>query len=249
MDTMTLVRSYHDAWTGKDFAGAAALLADDLEVEVPINDYPTREAFAAALEGFGSLARDVVLRSQMSAGDEAMLLYDMDVEGLGDFRVAEHFTVREGRIARIRQIHDTSGVRGFVADIRYRATPDAVFDALAHPERWWSTSVQADGDRLRLNWPDGGFIAFRVVADAPRVLRWHCIDQVDHNLPQADEWVGTTIVFSLAPVGDGTRLHFEHRGLTPALDCYELCENGWDFFLRRSVAQLLETGRGIPNEA
>jgi ketosteroid isomerase-like protein len=112
MDTLTLVRSYHDAWTAKDFEHAASLLADDLAVEVPINDYPTREAFAAAVEGFGSLARGVTLRSAMSAGDEAMLLYDMDVDRLGHLRVAEHFTVRDGRIARIRQIHDTAAVRG-----------------------------------------------------------------------------------------------------------------------------------------
>jgi ketosteroid isomerase-like protein len=248
MDTLTLVRSYHDAWTAKDFERAAALLADDLEVEVPINEYPTRDSFAAAVEGFGSLARGVTLRSAMSAGDEAMLLYDMDVAGLGDFRVAEHFTVRDGRIARIRQIHDTAAVRGLVADIRYRAKPEQVFDALSHPERWWSTSVDADGDRLRMNWRDGGFVTFRASADPPHRLIWQCVEQVDHYLPRSDEWVGTAVIFELAEVGDGARLHFEHRGLTPALDCYDVCENGWDFYLRRSIGQLLETGRGIPSE-
>ena len=45
-----------------------------------------------------------------------MLLYDMDVAGLGTLRVAEHFTVRDGKIARIRQVHDTAALRtaGFV---------------------------------------------------------------------------------------------------------------------------------------
>lgn len=40
-----------------------------------------------------------------------MLLYDTDVDGLGDFRVAEHITVRAGRIVRVRQVHDTAGLR------------------------------------------------------------------------------------------------------------------------------------------
>jgi uncharacterized protein YndB with AHSA1/START domain/ketosteroid isomerase-like protein len=248
MDTLTLVRTYHDAWTGKDFAGAAALLADDLEVEAPINEFPTAASFAAALEGFGSLARSVDLRAAMSAGDEAMLLYDMDVEGLGGFRVAEHFTVRDGRIARIRQVHDTAALRvpGFRAEIRYAAPPEAVCDALAHPERWWSTSVDSDGDRLRVNWRDGGFIEFRVAGDPPRTLRWTCIAQDDRNLPEPDEWVGTTASFSLAADGDGTLLRFTHEGLTPALDCFEMCERGWDHFLRRSVGQLLAVGQGLP---
>jgi hypothetical protein len=47
----------------------------------------------------------------MSAGDEAMLLYDLEVEPLGTLRVAEHFTVGGGKITRIRQIHDTAAVR------------------------------------------------------------------------------------------------------------------------------------------
>jgi hypothetical protein len=47
----------------------------------------------------------------MSGGNTAMLMYDMDVQGLGALRVAEHFTVEDGRIARIRQIHDTAALR------------------------------------------------------------------------------------------------------------------------------------------
>jgi ketosteroid isomerase-like protein len=110
-DAAGVARAYHAAWTGKDFDGAAALLADDLVVEVPINEYPTTESFVAALTGFGSMTTGVDLLAEMSAGDEAMLLYDMQVERLGVLRVAEHFTVRDGRISRIRQIHDTAPIR------------------------------------------------------------------------------------------------------------------------------------------
>src|SRR5262249_57475218 len=101
-DTAAITRAYHDAWTARDFAGAAALLAPTLAVEVPVNDYPTAESFAAALESFGSMVTRVDLLAAMSAGDEAMLLYDLDVERLGTLRVAEHFTVGDGKITRIR---------------------------------------------------------------------------------------------------------------------------------------------------
>jgi limonene-1,2-epoxide hydrolase len=110
-DTAAIVRAYHNAWTRKDFDEAAAILADDLVVEVPINDYPTAQSFAAALKSFGSRTTNVDLLAVMSAGDEAMLLYDMDVERLGTLRVAEHFTVDGNKIIRIRQIHDTAAVR------------------------------------------------------------------------------------------------------------------------------------------
>jgi SnoaL-like domain len=113
---LATARAYHDAWTSRDFDAAAALLGDSLAVEVPVNDYPTAASFAVALRGFGSMTRRVDLLAEMEAGDEAMLLYDMDVDGLGAMRVAEHFTVRDGRISRLRQVHDTAALRaaGFV---------------------------------------------------------------------------------------------------------------------------------------
>lgn len=40
-----------------------------------------------------------------------MLLYDMNVSGLGTMRVAEHFTTSNGKIVRLRQIHDTAPIR------------------------------------------------------------------------------------------------------------------------------------------
>ena len=110
-NTAEIVREYHDAWTGRNFDRAAALLADTLAVEVPVNDYPTTESFAAALRSFGSLVTGVDLLAAMSSGPEAMLLYDLDVQRLGRLRVAEHFTVGRGQITRIRQIHDTAAVR------------------------------------------------------------------------------------------------------------------------------------------
>jgi len=110
-DAAAIARAYHDAWTARDFAGAAALLAPTLVAEVPVNHYPTAESFAAALAGFGSMVTRVDLLAAMSAGNEAMLLYDLDAERLGTLRVAEHFTVEDGKITRIRQVHDTAAVR------------------------------------------------------------------------------------------------------------------------------------------
>lgn len=110
-DALSVARRYHDGWTTKTFDSAVALLAPDLKVEVPINAYPTAESFAQAVVAFGGLARRVVLLAELGGPTEAMLLYDMDVDGLGTLRVAEHFTVADGKITRIRQIHDTAALR------------------------------------------------------------------------------------------------------------------------------------------
>jgi ketosteroid isomerase-like protein len=110
-EALATVRAYHEAWTHKQFDRAIALLSNDLAVEVPINNYPSKESFGAALTGFGSLVESVEMLSEMNAGDEVMQLYDMRVGGLGELRVVEHFTVTDNQIVRLRQIHDTSALR------------------------------------------------------------------------------------------------------------------------------------------
>jgi len=110
-DACALVREYHAGWTNKQFDQSIRCLAADLAVEVPINSYPTRDAFAHALRQFGELVTRVHLLAEFATLEEAMLLYDMDVKGLGTLRVAEHFTVVGGQIVRLRQIHDTAAVR------------------------------------------------------------------------------------------------------------------------------------------
>ncbi len=110
-NALAVVRAYHDSWTSGRFDDAAALLAPELKVEVPINEYPTRESFAEALASFGAMTSRVTLLSELGHADEAMLLYDMHVEGLERLRVAEHFTVVDRHITRLRQIHDTATLR------------------------------------------------------------------------------------------------------------------------------------------
>jgi ketosteroid isomerase-like protein len=110
-DTRAIVKAYYRGWTTKNFSEATRLLGPALKVEVPINEYPTTASFAQAVTAFGGMTTSVELLAEFAEGEEAMLLYDMDVEGLGVMRVAEHFTVADGRITRIRQIHDTAALR------------------------------------------------------------------------------------------------------------------------------------------
>ena len=80
-------------------------------------------------------------------------------------------------------------------------------------------------------------------------VRWRCTAAHIATLQRPDEWVGTELVFRLAPAGAGrTRLDFEHAGLVPGLECHALCARGWRHFLG-SLQQLVETGRGTPYES
>ena len=249
LDTGAVIRAYYDSWTARDFARAAALLADTLTVEVPVNDYPTAGSFAAALAGFGSMVTRAELLAAMSEGDQGFLLYDLDVQRLGHLRVAEHFTVGDGKITRIRQVHDTVAVRaaglaGYARQRTINAPRERVFEAIATldgPRHWWTTIVTgsaAPGGELRFGFAGlDEEIVMRVGAvRAPAVVGWEC---VAHTRDQ--EWTGSTVRYELADRGPGAcQLDFRHEGIDS-----ELVADGWDHFLD-SLASYAEHGAGRP---
>jgi hypothetical protein len=108
---LELARSYHDAWTSQDLQEARRYLAADLETDVPLNTYANAAQFLEGLSGFVQLVTDVNLLAEFGDNEEAMLLYDVNVEPIGRLRVAEHFTVVDRQITRIRHVHDTAALR------------------------------------------------------------------------------------------------------------------------------------------
>jgi ketosteroid isomerase-like protein len=110
-DAAAVVRSYFEAWSSKDFDAAAALLDDAIRVEGPTADYSSAADFVPALARFGAFISEVNVLAAMDKGDEAMMLYDLEVKRLGPLRVVEHYTVGNGKITHIRQILDTAAVR------------------------------------------------------------------------------------------------------------------------------------------
>jgi hypothetical protein len=109
-NALDVARAYHRAWSTRDTGAIGRYLADDLRVEVPINQYAGKADFLEAVRSTAAMTSAVNLIAELGDGEQAMLLYDMRLP-IGDLRVAEHFTVRDGTIRAIRQIHDTASLR------------------------------------------------------------------------------------------------------------------------------------------
>jgi uncharacterized protein YndB with AHSA1/START domain len=132
--------------------------------------------------------------------------------------------------------------------IRVKAHPEALFDALTSVSglaAWW-TRVTGSGDA-------GGELKFFFDSPEPCVMH---VDQATRPtsvqwtvaacnfLP---DWVGTRPTFTITPVdGDASELQFRHHGLTPELDCIEMCTRGWNHFLE-SLREYVGVGRGMPH--
>lgn len=134
------------------------------------------------------------------------------------------------------------------------ASPTAVYNALTRPEGlrgWWTQDCDVEtrpGGSLQLRFGPN-YKTLRIERLEPgREVRWRCTAAhiAIGQLSRRDEWLGTELIFRLSPQANGrTRLDFEHIGLVPAFECYELCCEGWQYFLA-SLQQYLETGRGTP---
>lgn len=117
---------------------------------------------------------------------------------------------------------------------------------------WWSQEVEIF---LHI----GGIATFRFGKDAHAVMKiaklvpnkevvWKCVEQhfAVKGTDKTDEWVGTTIRFSIVDSGDGkSKLLFTHEGLIEELLCYEDCKKGWNTYLN-SLKDYLEKGKGKP---
>ncbi len=82
-------------------------------------------------------------------------------------------------------------------------------------------------------------------------VAWKCI-YANHSFSGLkgikEEWLNSEIQFVFKQLKDNrTQLSFVHKGLTPDLNCYEICDAGWAHFITNSLKQYLETGTGNPN--
>ncbi len=116
---------------------------------------------------------------------------------------------------------------------------------------WWTAASEvgsAIGDRVSIRFGTT-FKVMRIEHLLQDVaVRWKVIEaHLDvPGLTRMDEWVGTEIRFELEPVSTSiTRLRIEHIGLTPEVECYGICSQGWSQFLA-SLKSYVETGTGTP---
>jgi uncharacterized protein YndB with AHSA1/START domain len=142
-----------------------------------------------------------------------------------------------------------------MADIVHRvgikAPPARVYAALATVDGlagWW-TKQAAGESRV------GGTLAFRFHSRSGDEIGGFDMDVLELTPDNTvrwrvkggpDEWVGTSIDFSLARHGDQTVVLFGHRNWREPVEFMAHCSTKWATFLL-SLKDLVETGRGRPS--
>jgi len=131
-------------------------------------------------------------------------------------------------------------------------SPAEVFEAINNVRGWWSGTLEGNtqkvNDEFTYRYKDLHYSRQRVVESVPgKKVVWLVTDSNLSFLDQKDEWTGTTVEFEISEAGGKTQLNFTHRGLTPAVECFEACTKGWTAYADRSLRSLITTGKGQPN--
>ncbi|MEO7306448.1 MAG: SRPBCC domain-containing protein [Ferruginibacter sp.] len=120
-----------------------------------------------------------------------------------------------------------------------------------HIADWWSNDLsgasahKGDSFTIAFGKTQKTFNIVDVIPNSQVI--WECVKAYINNpsLENKSEWVGTKMIWSLSATGQGTTLHFLHEGLNQSMECYTICEAGWDMFLA-SLQTYLTTGKGMP---
>jgi len=133
-----------------------------------------------------------------------------------------------------------------IAERTLAASPERVFRALTQPEeiaRWWAEQATVKPEvgsvgtfRFR---PPASDLQFEVT----ELVQNKHVHWVSRQGPP--QWAGTSVIWQLEPIHNGTRLLFTHDGFAKKDEAYEQTRGNWDYFLG-SLKSYLETGKGTP---
>src|SRR4051794_6745123 len=139
----------------------------------------------------------------------------------------------------------------FTATFTTGRSRDEAFAAIRNVRGWWSASItgtsENTGDAFRFEVPGVHRCTMTLTEVVPgERMVWHVTDSWVVFAEDTREWEDTDVVFTVDEQGGRTVVTFTHAGLSPAVECYDLCSDAWTGFVTGSLKHLIETGRGEP---
>ena len=151
----------------------------------------------------------------------------------------------------------SSMVKDFHMELSLPVPVEKLYEAISTEEgvrKWWTQFANVGneiGSTAEFSFPKAEFyVRAEILSLQPnQLVEWKVFDSMH---PEASgfsnlrDWEGTIIRFELGEDSeDKSVLNFTHIGLSEELECYQVCERGWNSYLS-SLQQLLVSGVGNP---
>ena len=144
----------------------------------------------------------------------------------------------------------------YTREIVVSSTPAEAYKALTTGfNKWWTTDcnpVTNAGEKITFKFGPSYWVMRANNLVPNELVEYECIEahHVHDGLPSSilDEWKKSILKWAIQKQEEKTNIIFTHEGLVPSLECYEVCEQGWDYFFVNSLKQYLDSGEGTPFE-
>ncbi|MDO5968553.1 hypothetical protein Q4Q35_01920 [Flavivirga aquimarina] len=134
--------------------------------------------------------------------------------------------------------------KNYTKEIITSASAVDVFSALSKEiNLWWGEvdkPVSKIGDIFTISFGEASW-TFRIIEYVPNSkITWECIG----GKPEFNaEWIGDILYWNIETFKNTTKVNFLQVGLTPNMNCYDICAPTWDKFIMISLKSFVETGK------
>jgi hypothetical protein len=140
--------------------------------------------------------------------------------------------------------------QNYTCQIEVPVSAQDAFDGISNVPAWWAQNFEGSsadpGDVFTVRFGET-YGTFRIAEMIPasKVI-WFCEDSYLDLLKDKTQWKGTSIVWEIIPSKVGSVIKMTHVGLAPGKECYNDCEQGWNFFIKESLFKFLVQSKGEP---
>ena len=126
------------------------------------------------------------------------------------------------------------------------------FNAIKDFRSWWSVDIEGNTDKLGetffYHYKDVHLCKIKLIElVADKKLVYKVVDNRFNFTKDKSEWKNTKLIFEISTVGNETKVKFTHEGLVPEYECYEICKDSWGGYIKKSLFNLINMGKGQPN--
>ncbi|GGX29374.1 ATPase [Aquimarina muelleri] len=142
--------------------------------------------------------------------------------------------------------------QNYSATILVEQSPEIVFKAIQNFKGWWSEDIEGKTNQLNeeffYHYKDVHLCKIKLIEMVPnRKLVYHIIDNQFSFTKDKSEWINTQLAFEISTNDSQTKVKFTHKGLVPEYECYQICEDAWSNYIKKSLYDLITTEKGLPN--
>ena len=130
-----------------------------------------------------------------------------------------------------------------------KSMPADLWQAVLNVRAWWAQDTEGQpqhtGDQFTVRF--GTTWATFVVSELkPKQMIWTVTASYLDLLADTQEWTATRLIFERTGGNSQDAIEITHHGLTPQKECFDDCQQGWNFFLGESLLKYMNEGEGLP---